>query len=74
MKFLVLLVVLVVAYCVMRRRDPPAPTIRPTPPLPHQPMARCAVCDMHVPASEAIVRADAAYCCADHLRQATTGR
>lgn len=34
------------------------------------PMARCARCGMHVPASEAVAGRQGSYCCAGHRREA----
>jgi uncharacterized protein len=37
---------------------------------PALPMARCARCGMHVPASEAVAGLRGSYCCAGHRREA----
>ncbi len=70
MKYLVLLVVLVIAFSLWKsRREPAAParTKAPQPPAP-QDMVACAHCGLHLPRSDAIVQYGAHYCCADHLR------
>ena len=79
MKFLVLLLVLVVAYAVWRngRRAAPddadATPRRPSPPATAsapQDMVRCAVCALHLPRSDASTGTRGLYCSAEHLRQA----
>lgn len=71
MKFLVLLVVLGVAYMVWRnnrvaaKKAPPKHDQLPTP----QDMVVCARCGVHVPKSDALVRNGRSYCCAEHQKQ-----
>ncbi len=73
MKLLVLLAVLALAYCLWRKRDAPVPPAQrgapDTPRIP-QPMLRCAVCGLHLPASDAITTTTGTYCCEEHQRQA----
>ena len=74
MKYLVLLVVLVLAYgwwSSQRRTDmrSKADTARhhATPPLPApQDMVACTHCGLHVPRAEALTQGTAHYCCAEH--------
>ncbi len=73
MKYLVLLVVLGVAYMVWRnarierRRKPPA---RAAPPAP-QDMVQCQTCAVHLPRGDALAGPDGAlYCCAEHQPRA----
>lgn len=72
MKYLVLLVVLAVAFGIWRsRRAPEATSAKPAPSplaLP-QNMLACARCGVHIPQAEALVASDhQAYCCAEHQR------
>ena len=70
MKYLVLLIVLVVAVGVWRsKREPAQPTRTPpdAPPKP-QDMVACAHCGLHLPYNDAVVQRGVAYCSADHLR------
>lgn len=71
MKYLVLLVVLLVAYMVWRnnrleeRRDRrPPPRQVPGP----QEMVRCPVCGVHLPKPDAVRGADGVYYCSDEHR------
>ncbi|BEP93361.1 hypothetical protein GmRootA79_17450 [Acidovorax sp. A79] len=69
MKYLVLLVVLVVAIGIWRgRRATGAESSSP----PHlalpQDMLACAHCGVHVPQAEALMVGPQAYCCAEHRR------
>lgn len=74
MKYLVLLVVLIVAIGIWRQRrdadDLPTPTARKPLNLPQE-MLACAHCGTHVPQSEALVQGPHAYCCAEHRRCGT---
>jgi len=71
MKYLVLLVVLVIAIGIWRSRraTDAAPSQAPQPPraLP-QDMLACAHCGVHIPRSEALVLGSQAYCCPEHRR------
>ncbi len=71
MKYLVLLVVLVVAFGIWRsRRAPDASDKKPSPSplaLP-QDMLACAHCGIHIPQAEALMLGNQAYCCAEHRR------
>lgn len=70
MKYLVLLVVLVVAIGIWRSRRR-IDTSRDTPPrlaLP-QDMLACAHCGTHIPQTEALMQGHRAYCSAEHRRQ-----
>lgn len=70
MKYLVLLVVLVVAFGIWRSRRANETTSRPGP-APRaltQDMLACAHCGVHVPQAEALVAGPHAYCCAEHQR------
>jgi uncharacterized protein len=72
MKYLVLIVVLVVAYMfwrnarLERQRDahkpPPAPAIAP------QEMVRCAACGLHLPRTDAVAGSDGALYCGNEHR------
>ena len=67
MKYLVLLIVLGLAYMLWRgqRIDKAAPP----PPLPApQDIVACAHCGVHVPRSEALTQGALHYCCIDHQR------
>jgi len=67
MKYLVLLVVLVVAIGIWRGRrakDAAPQTPRALP----QDMLACAHCGVHIPRSEALVLGSQAYCCPEHRR------
>lgn len=81
MKFLVLLLVLMIAYAVWRsgRRagadGEPTSTAHQRPPrgatdVAPQDMVRCAVCALHLPRAEALAGRQGVYCGAEHLRQA----
>ncbi len=70
MKYLVLLVVLVVAFGIWRSRrvaDTSAPKAPPMPALP-QDMLACAHCGVHIPQPDALMVGRDAYCCAEHRR------
>ena len=72
MKYLVLLVVLVVAFGIWRSRraNDAAATADRAPralALP-QDMLACAHCGVHVPQAEALLSGAHAYCCAEHQR------
>lgn len=68
MKYLVLLIVFVLAYAWWRsqRTSVSKPAARPLPPP--QDMVACHHCGTHVPRSEAITVAQRHYCCAEHRR------
>lgn len=72
MKYLVLLMVLVVAVGIWRSRRPTdsgtAKAAPRTPALP-QDMVACDHCGVHVPRMEALMLGNHAYCCAEHRRQ-----
>jgi uncharacterized protein len=72
MKYLVLLVVLVVAIGIWRSRraGDAASTTAPPPRAPALPqdMLACARCGVHVPQAEALLSGNHAYCCAEHQR------
>ena len=60
MKYLVLLVVLVVAFGIWRsRRAPDTSEKKPSP---------SAHCGIHIPQAEALMLGNRAYCCAEHQR------
>ncbi|RID98338.1 PP0621 family protein [Simplicispira hankyongi] len=71
MKFLVLLLVLGVAYMVWRgkrvesRKAPRQSAQLPAP----QEMLACARCGVHVPRSDAWLSDGRSYCCAEHQKQ-----
>ncbi|MBP3980189.1 MULTISPECIES: PP0621 family protein [unclassified Acidovorax] len=72
MKYLVLLVVLVVAVGIWRSRRPTASgaaKAAPRPPALPQDMVACDHCGLHVPRTEALMLGQHAYCCAEHRRQ-----
>ena len=70
MKYLVLLIVLVIAVGVWRSKREPAQPTRPPPDAPPKPqdMVACAHCGLHLPYNDAVVQRGVAYCSADHLR------
>ncbi|MBY0410467.1 MAG: hypothetical protein K2Q97_10145 [Burkholderiaceae bacterium] len=71
MKYLVLLVVLVVAIGMWRKRRTPE-TVAPQQPAARpaltQDMPACAHCGIHIPKEEAFMVEQQAYCCAEHQR------
>ena len=72
MKYLVLLLVLLVAVGIWRNnRRREAGTSSPAAPRPRalaQDMLACAHCGVHIPRSEALVAGPQTYCCAEHQR------
>lgn len=69
MKYLVLLIVVVVAIGLWRSRrtiDTPSQTAAPALP---QNMLACAHCGVHVPAAEALIEGDREFCCLEHMRR-----
>jgi uncharacterized protein len=70
MKYLVLLVVLVVAIGIWRsrRQSDVASTASPDTRALPQDMLACAHCGVHVPRAEALLAGRHAYCCAEHQR------
>ena len=72
MKYLVLLLVLLVAVGIWRNnRRREADTSGPAAPRPRalaQDMLACAHCGLHIPRSEALVAGPQTYCCAEHQR------
>jgi uncharacterized protein len=67
MKYLVLLVVLVVAVGIWRSRRASDTAASNPPPLAlPQDMLACAHCGVHIPQAEALMVGKQAYCCADH--------
>lgn len=71
MKYLVLLVVLVVAIGIWRNgraRDAAAQKPKHTPLALPQDMPACAHCGTHIPKAEALMQGNLAYCCAEHRR------
>ena len=76
MKYLVLLLVLVVAFGFWKSRRnlaQPSRPHQPSPPTP-QDMVACAHCGLHLPRTDAIVQYGAHYCCADLLRAGPSHR
>ncbi len=73
MKFLLLLVVVLVAVWAWRsgRLADTAPKQKPptTPPSP-QDMVSCAQCGVHVPQADAIAGRNGPYCCVEHRQRA----
>lgn len=73
MKFLVLLLVLGVAYMVWRGKrvasGKPAQKAKPDQLPAPQEMLACARCGVHVPRSEAWLSSGRSYCCAEHQKQ-----
>lgn len=68
MKYLLLLLVLAIAYGIwrgQRRAPPPAARPSPRPQLP-QNMVACAHCGLHLPRTEALAQDGHYYCCAEH--------
>lgn len=80
MKYLLVLLVVVVAIYLWRsnrraelhaaREDDPARAARRQPPRLPEAMTRCALCDMHLPAADAVSGRQGDYCCEAHRRQA----
>ncbi len=71
MKYLVLLVVLVVAIGFWRNgrsRDSAEHKVPPSPRALAQDMLACAHCGVHIPRTEALMLGNQAYCCAEHRR------
>ncbi|MDA8444513.1 PP0621 family protein [Paracidovorax valerianellae] len=68
MKYLVLLVVLVIAFGVWRSRRAVPPQTAARPALP-QAMVSCARCGVHIPRSEALTDGGPSYCSPEHQRQ-----
>ena len=69
MKYLVLLVVLVVAFGIWRSRRAPDTSEKKPPRLAlPQDMLACAHCGIHIPQAEALMLGAQAYCCAEHRR------
>ena len=74
MKYLVLLLVLVVAFGFWKsRRNLAQPSRPPTQPPPSRHGGVCAL-GLHLPRTDAIVQYGAHYCCADHLRAGPSHR
>lgn len=75
MKYLLLIVVLVVAYMLWRnarieRKGAPPPP-RPGPANGPQEMVACSVCGVHLPRTEALPGPDGrVYCCQEHRQRA----
>lgn len=78
MKYLLVLAVLMVAFWLWRngRRQDQAEAVRQQRPEPRpapgtpQPMARCAVCGLHLPQADALPGPAGWYCSAEHRAQA----
>lgn len=72
MKYLVLLLVLLVAYFSWRNRRIQKNEGRKAPPTQlksPQDMLECALCGVHVPRNDALVTGNRSYCCAAHQQQ-----
>lgn len=72
MKYLVLLLVLLVAYFSWRSKRMPKSRRRkgaPPPLAPPQDMLACALCGVHVPRGDALVSGNRSYCCKAHQQQ-----
>jgi uncharacterized protein len=71
MKYLTIFAVLAVAFWIWRnnrRSQVPAPKANPAQ-TGVQPMLQCAVCGVHLPASDAITGKQGRYCSAEHRKQ-----
>lgn len=71
MKFLLVLLVLLVAFWIWRNNrlgDGQADRTPPPQPRPTR-MVACLQCGTHVPASESVAGRDGPYCCHEHRRQ-----
>lgn len=68
MKYLVLLIVLVVAIGIWRSRRAAetGPRQPPSPPGNPQDILACAHCGVHIPQAEALMLGSQAYCCQEH--------
>ncbi len=64
LKFLLLLLAVWVVLTILKQRRPPPPTETK-----YGTMVRCAVCNVHLPESEAISSAGRFYCCETHFLQ-----
>ncbi len=72
MKYLVLLLVLLVAYFSWRNKRIQKKGARKAPPTklaPPQDMLACALCGVHVPRGDALISGDRSYCCTAHQQQ-----
>lgn len=72
MKYLVLLLVLAVAYFSWRHKRIQKTAARKGPPpklAAPQDMLACAICGVHVPRGDALIAGDRSYCCSAHQRQ-----
>ena len=72
MKYLVVLLVLAVAYLMWRGKRIHKTPVRKTPPpklAAPQDMLACALCGVHVPRDDALVAGNRNYCCKAHLEQ-----
>jgi uncharacterized protein len=69
MKYLVLLIVLVVAIGFWRNKRESSVAVHTPPANPPKPqdMVACAHCGLHLPYSDAVVQRGMTYCCAEHL-------
>ena len=76
MKFLVVIVVLLIAFWLWRsareagRADPPPGPGTPKAEPPRLEMVRCATCGVHLPESDAVRAQADYYCSVEHLNQA----
>ncbi len=64
LKFLLLLLAVWIVLALLKQRRPPSP-----PKIKDGTMVRCAVCNVHLPESEAISSAGQFYCCETHFLQ-----
>lgn len=71
MKFLLLVLLVVIVYMMWRsgRRSSDLSAPDKSPPLP-QDMVQCALCAVHLPASDAVQGRVGSYCCVQHRDQA----
>jgi uncharacterized protein len=65
--FLLLAIVVYMAWRSMQRRNDHKGTSRPAQPQP-QAMVSCATCGLHVPRQEALLLGDRYFCCEEHRR------
>ncbi|GIX21588.1 MAG: hypothetical protein KatS3mg121_0371 [Gammaproteobacteria bacterium] len=69
MRFLLVVIVLAIVGHLLRKALRPPPRGGETRPAQPETMVRCALCDLHLPRSEALAEGERHFCCADHRRR-----